>query len=252
MALTETPAERRINGSEGGITSLVQALIACTDEGQGLRLKTQFYDRFKEKFYDRLKKVSSKLYSGIPDCEGRTDEVFNETFLIVFDQIKEFKMGDGWGDVECEKVMLNWMSKIANNCLLKVTRSVKKEKRTLQDYKDVQRYDLVSKAEHERSVVRPTYDKAKFDHFWASLNPMSREILMASIKYGTIKVESGTYVSHEEIDRLTQKNNLYGSAVPKELKTVGDGDDYRERNTDHLPDEVLTFQHSGIRSLEFT
>ncbi|HBK87219.1 MAG TPA: hypothetical protein DDZ56_01110 [Cytophagales bacterium] len=238
MALTETPEQLEGNDNEGKLVPLVRALIACSDVNEAVYLQTRFYDSFRERFYDRLRKVASKLYSGIPDFEGRTDEVFNETFVVAFVKIKEFEMGD-WGDDECEKVMLNWLSTIANNLLLKIARSVKKERRQLRDFKAIQKYDLVSKPEQARKTPQRTFDKIKFDQFWAGLNPLSKDILLACIDHGTISIEGRKYISENEIEMLTQKNMVDGCAVPKDLKKFVKAGEFKERNTDHLPDEIL-------------
>lgn len=240
-ALMDIPGEHQMSGHEGVLVSLVRSFTKCEDDGERLRLKTAFYEYLAPKFYDRLKKAASKLYSGIPGLESKIDEVFDDTFLIAFDEISTFEMGNGWGDDECQKVMLNWLSKIANNLLLKLTRSHKKEKKELKIYKNFNRYDLLSAPDQERKEYKQVYDKAAFDEFWAKLNPMSKEILLTCAELETIKEDTGDHISGEEIELLKIKNDLDSCAIPKQVKKIIGKDEFKKRNTDHLPDDVLDY-----------
>jgi hypothetical protein len=232
----------QLNSVRGGsLVSLVKRLIACNDDQESGLLHTAFYDVLKEKFYDRLKKVTSKLYSGIPDWEGRMEEVFSDTFIVAFKEIKTFEVGDEWDNQECQKVILNWMSKIANNLLLKLAKATKKEKGIFEIYRDVQRYDLNSGQELERKTYKQTYDKSKFDRFWEKLNPMSKEILLICADLGTIKAEGHGYLSDKHVELLKLKNNIDSSELPKEVKKFAKQDEFIERNTNHLPDEILEY-----------
>lgn len=240
----DIPGEQLRSGREGSLVSLVRQLIDSTEDQEGQRLKTAFYHSFKEKFYDRLKKVTSRTYSGIPDWEGRMKEIFNDTFLVAFKEMKTFKMGDEWDDSECQKVILNWMSEIANNLLLKLSRSTKKEKGTLKIYKTIQSYDIVSGQELDRKAYKQTYDKVKFDKFWEKLNPMSKEILLTCAELGTINDEASDYISDMEVGLLKLRNELDSCAHPKEVKKILDQGDFKEQNTNHLPDDVLEYLKS--------
>lgn len=240
----DVPGEQTISGREGSLVSLVRLLIGCTDDREDQRLKSAFYDCLKEKFYDRLKKATSRLYSGIPDWEARMEEIFNETFVIAFEEMKAFKVGDEWDDFECQKVMLNWMSTIANNLLLKLAKSSKKEKRVLGIYKTIQNYDIVSGQDQERKKYKQTYDRVAFDTFWGKLSPMSKEILLKCAEMGTIKEEAGDYLPEKEIELLKLKNDLDSCALPKEVRKFVERDHFKERNTDHLPDDVLEYLES--------
>ncbi len=237
----EIPDQKRAIDKTGVLLPLVRYLSTCATDREGNRLKTAFYDLIAPIFYDRLKKVASKLYRGIPDWEARTDEVFNDTFEIAFDELRNFETGSGWDDRECEKVILHWMGKIANNLLLQLTRKAKAQKGLLKAYKEVQRFDLVSGSEQPRKHARLTYDKEKLDKFWAKLNPMSKEILLACSELGTIRDESGEFLSDEELELLKLRNYLGSSAIPKELKKFIDKGNFEQSNSEHLPDEVQEY-----------
>jgi DNA-directed RNA polymerase specialized sigma24 family protein len=237
----DIPAEQAMSNREGPLVSLVRSLIVCAGDREGDRLKTAFYDCFKEKFYDRLKKSTSRLYGGIPDWEARMEEVFNDTFLVAFEELKSFQVGDAWDDSECQKVILNWMSVIANNLLLKVARSARKEMNALKVYKAELKYELISRKEEERKNHKQTYDRVKFAEFWNNLNPMSKEILLICIEQGTVKDEAGSYISDKEVDLLKVKNDLDSCALPSEVKKFMDKNDFKEKNTDHLTDDALNY-----------
>lgn len=240
----DIPGEQLRSDSEGRLVSLVREFIDCMDEKEDQRLKTAFYHCFKERFYDRLKKATSRLYSGIPDWEGRMKEIFNDTFLIAFKEMKTFKMGDEWDDTECQKVILNWLSEIANNLLLKLSSSAKKEKGVLKIYKAIQSYDMVPGKDQERKTYKQTYDKVKFDAFWGKLNPMSKEILLTCAELDTINVEAGDYLSDKEVELLKLKNELSSYAHSKEVMGILKKGNFKEQNTNHLPDDVLEYLKS--------
>ena len=237
----DSPAEQAMRSREGSLSSLVRSLTDCVDDREGELLKTAIYDSFKEAFYDRLKKTTSRLYRGIPDWEARMNEVFNDTFSIAFEEMKTFKVGDRWDNAECQNVILNWMSKIANNLLLKLARSTKKEKSALKIYVGVQSYDIVPGQDQGRKTYKQTYDKVKFDKFWERLSPMAREILLTCVELGTVKVEAGNYLSDQEVNLLKIKNDLDSCALPKEVKKFVKQDAFILRNTDHLPNDVLDY-----------
>lgn len=238
-ALMKIPGEQQMSGQGGVLVSLIRSLNKCRDDGEGVRLKTAFYDKLAPKFYDRLKKAASKLYSGIPSLESRIDEVFDDTFLVAFDEISKFDVGNEWDDDECQKVLLNWLSKIANNLLLNLTRAHRKDKKELKTYKEFNKYDLISAPDLERKKYKQTYDKTAFDKFWEKLNPMSKEILLICAELGTINEDTGDHISDEEIELLKVKNDLDTSAIPKEVKKRLSKGEFKKRNTDHLPDDVL-------------
>lgn len=240
-ALMDIPGEQQMSGQGGFLVSLIRSLNKCRDDGEDIRLKTAFYNKLAPKFYDRLKKAACKLYNGIPSLESKIDEIFDDTFLIAFDKISKFDVGNGWDDDECQKVLLNWLSEIANNLLLNLTRTHRKDKKELKKYKEFNKYDLISTPDLERKKYKQTYDKAAFDKFWEKSNPMSKEILLICAELGTINEDTGDYISDEEIELLKVKNDLDASAIPKEVKKRLSKGEFKKRNTDHLPDDVLDY-----------
>ena len=137
------------------------------------------------------------------------------------------------------KVILNWLSKIANNLLLKLLDSHKRDKDGFRDFVAIMKYDEQQDDEFPRDNYKAGYDRAKFDKFWNSLNPMSKEILIICINNGTIKDEGSSYVSEKELARLKLKNDTDGCATPKDVKEYIEQEQFIERNTYHLPDEAL-------------
>jgi|JI102314A2RNA_FD_contig_71_1904056_length_2277_multi_3_in_0_out_0_1 DNA-directed RNA polymerase specialized sigma24 family protein len=235
----EVPEAHKLSDEERSVIALLRSFIAYRDDQQKHRLKTEFYDCLAPKFYDRLYKAASKLYRGIPDWEARMEEVFNDTFMAAFEDLETFEIGDNWDDAECEKVILNWLSVIGNNKFLKLASERKKERKALSGYRDELLRENKPGLTFERKAYKPTYDKAKFDAFWNKLNAMSKEILIACLEYGTLKEEVGYHISGKEIELLKLKDDLGSCAVPKQVKKLMAQSEHKERNTDHLPDEVL-------------
>lgn len=235
----EVPEAQKLSEGEGSMIALLRSFITCRDDQLKQKLKTEFYYCFGPKFYDRLYKVASKLYRGIPDWEGKMEEVFNDTFLTAYEGLETFEMGDSWDDSECEKVILNWLSVIGNNKFLKLAGDRKKERKALTVYKDELIRENKPGITFEIKAYKQTYDKAKFDALWNKLNAMSKEILIACLEHGTLKEEVGDHISGEETELLKLKHDLGSCAVPKQVKKLMDQSEFKERNTDHLPDEVL-------------
>jgi DNA-directed RNA polymerase specialized sigma24 family protein len=231
--------EQELSDERGNLVVLLELFVDCQDDQQIERLKTKFYDSLGPRFYDRLKKVASRLYKGIPDWEARMEEVFSDTFLTAFEKLKTFETGDDWDDIECEKVLLNWLSTIANNKFLKLTDEYKQERKALVGYKFEQLRENKTGETSARKTDKQAYDKSKFDTFWNNLNPMSKEILLTCLDNGTLKEEASDYISDKEIELLRIKSDLGSSAVPKGMKNHFDKSEFKERNTDHLPDEAL-------------
>jgi hypothetical protein len=235
----EVPEAQKLGDGEGSLIALLRSFITSRDDQRKQRLKTEFYDCFGPKFYDRLYKVASKLYNGIPDWEARMEEVFNDTFLTAFEDLETFEMGDNWDDAEGERVILNWLSVIGNNKFLKLANDRKKERKALTGYRDELLRENRSGITFERKAYKQTYDKAKFAAFWNKLNAMSKEILIACLEYGTLKEEVGDHISGKETELLKLKDDLGSCAVPKQVRKLMAQSEFKERNTDHLPDEVL-------------
>lgn len=234
----EVPEAQKLGDGEGSLIALLRSFITCRNDQQKQKFKTEFYDYFGPKFYDRLYKIASK-YSGISDWEARMEETFNDTFLVAFEDLETFEVRDNWDEGECEKVILNWLSKIGNNKFLKLTKHWKKERKALIGYRDELHMENRPGITFERKEYKQTYDKAKFDAFWKKLNAMSKEILIACLEHGTLKEDVGTYISDKETELQKLKNDLGSCAVPKQLKAFLAQSEFKKRNTDHLPDEAL-------------
>ncbi len=232
---------QKLDDEKKSLVVLLKSFIGCKEDHQRLLLKTEFYEGLGPKFYDRLYKAASKLFRGIPDWEARMEEIFNDTFLTAFEEIETFKIGDDWGDSECEKVLLNWLSVIANNKFLKLANDSKNERKALKNYKLEQVRENKTGEISERKGYRQTYDKAKFDIFWNNLNAMSKEVLLICIENGTIKEEISDHISDKETELIKLKNDLDSCAIPKEIKKYVSKSEFKERNTDHLPDEALEY-----------
>src|SRR5690606_18497073 len=59
------------------------------------------------------------------------------------------------------------------------------------------------------------------------------------LEYGTLKEEVGDHISGKETELLKLKDDLGSCAVPKQVRKLMAQSEFKERNTDHLPDEVL-------------
>jgi DNA-directed RNA polymerase specialized sigma24 family protein len=194
------------------LIALIEALRNCEDENVERVLKENFYNILQEKFFDRCHKITVRLYGGDPDFEAIRDDVFQETFLTAFDEIKTFEMKDHWDDQECEKVVLFWLGQITNRKLLKQRKADTVEKENLKNYL----YHVISEnsiGSVAKRKYEPTYDKVKFGEVWAKMNRMSKEILFLCLEHGTLSESNSAHLPDDVINDLIQKYSVTKSAI---------------------------------------
>ena len=176
---------------------------------------TEIFNRLKEKFFERISKIGNTRFSGIPDVETKIKDVFQDTFEIAFKKIGKFKWENSWSDKECEKKILNWLSKIANHLLLTECKACKKEKETLDEYDKMMKIENSDGAIGKRDYT-PSYDKGKFDEVYKNLSPMAKDVLLACLKYDTISSEKNTnHLPDSVIDDLKKKHGVTAGALRK-------------------------------------
>lgn len=197
--------------------SIIGLLLQITSEEPSFEIdviKNELVIRLREKFYDWLHKVASRNFSGLRDFEEIVDDIFQDTFIIAIRQIKEFKLDKNWADQECEKMLLYWLSRIANNLLLNHCKEEKEKKEHLNQYKEFlkseRRPGQIGKRKYE-----PTYDSIKFQEVWKNLPTMAIEILFASLSQGTLDEENQKHNSDEIIKTLSEKYNVTPNALRK-------------------------------------
>lgn len=177
-------------------------------------LITEIYRRLNKKFYDRLSKVGNKLFSGLPDIESRIKDVLQDTFKIAFEKIDKFKWEETWSDKECEKVLLFWLSKIANNILLTECKEYKEEKEALEGYKEHIQIENSDGAIGKRNF-NPPYDKGKLDEVITKLSPMAKEMLSACLEHDTLQLGNTKHLPDSVIDNLTEKYGVTPGTLRK-------------------------------------
>lgn len=210
----EKPLPLQINYKELSLVILISLLISSNADADSDSLKSEFYIRLHIKFYDRCHKAASKTYRGIPDWELIRDEVFHETFEIALRDIGKFELKNYWDEAECEKVMLFWMSGIANNLFLNYARNGKKEKDFLDDYTEYLKAEDCDEDQGSKPDKR-MFDKEKFDEMWGKLNPMSKEILLLCAGNGTLRNENTNHLPDEIINHITTKYGVKPPAIRK-------------------------------------
>ena len=200
------------------LIALIERMIGCDNQDEERLLQGEFYNRFIGKFFERCHKITGKLYGYQPDWEAIRDDTIQESFLTAFEKINQFEMPAKWDDAECEKVILFWLAKIANNKLLKQLKAETEEKEQFEQYF----YHFLSERSSGsigRRAYEPTYDKMKFDRAWEKMNPMSKELLLLCLEYDTLsKADSEGNPRHlpdHVISALTKKYNVTKAALRK-------------------------------------
>jgi hypothetical protein len=205
---------QRLKCKELTLIELVLKLTANETSFDTRMLQTEFYLRLNVKFYDRLHKAVSKLYNGIPEIDTLKEDVFQDTFIIANEEIKGFQINENWTETECEKVLLFWLAKIANNLILKHYKTEKKEE------KDLQAYKLFLKLENRKGTIgkreyKPTYDRSKFDKVWEKIPLMAKEMLFASLEYDTLGEDNKKHIPDEVIKSLTTRFSVTSATLRK-------------------------------------
>jgi DNA-directed RNA polymerase specialized sigma24 family protein len=233
------PSEKPSNYRKKPLMGLILTFIECDERQKLASLKNEIYQRIAPKFYDRCKKIGSKLYRGLPHLEEQVDEIFQDTFMVAFEELKKFKIDQNWDESICERVILAWLGKIANNLFLNAARAWKKEKGAATSFRAHELLENIGSEFFTRVSKRPTYDKAKFERFWAKQSEMTKEILICCIKYGTIMDEANVFLSDEEVELQKLKNDMDNLSKSKKVqKFIKSG--LTNKNTDHLPDEMMS------------
>jgi DNA-directed RNA polymerase specialized sigma24 family protein len=191
-------------------SEVVELLITTESEVEGLQ--NEFFLRVKDKFLDRCQKVVQRLYNNNAEWEAIRDDVFQETFITVFSKINKFKTKSSWNEKEYEKVILFWMSEIANRKLLKQIKFADNEN------DEIEKYLYFKDSEESAGTVgklyyKPTYDRNKFDKIWEKMNPMSKELLLLCIEYGTITDDNSKHLPDNIIANLRNKYNVSAAAL---------------------------------------
>ncbi|MCH8903804.1 MAG: sigma-70 family RNA polymerase sigma factor [Bacteroidetes bacterium] len=197
------------------LVALVKSLATGDTKADDVHdLQTELYNRLGAKFYDRVHKIMIKTWGGLPDIDTLKDDIFKDTWIVAMDKIVKFKVDEKWNDDECEKVILFWFGKIANNLLLKLYNTEKKEKEELVGYKHFLESEN-SKGAIAQRRYKPTYDRVKIQKVMTKLNPMAKEVLFASLKHGTLKEENKNHMPDAVLKQLTDKYKVTPSALRK-------------------------------------
>ncbi len=205
---------QRLKCKDLTLIELVLNLTMAVTDFDTRMLQTELYLRLNEKFYDRLHKAVSKLYKGIPGIDTLKEDVFQETFIIANKEIKEFCVNESWKENECEKVLLFWLGRIANNLILKHYNAVKKEKEDLQAYKFFVKLEN-RKGTTGKREYKPTYDRSKFEEVWEKISPMAKEMLFASLEYETLGEDNKKHIPDEVIKSLTTRFSVTSATLRK-------------------------------------
>jgi len=116
----------RLDYGELKLAEIVTLLAFCQNKTDENKILTLFYKRTSSKFYDRCSKVVGKLYKGDPESKAITEDVFQESMVIICEKLKTYKTKPEWTEEECERTILFWMSRFANFLLLKKRKDKKR------------------------------------------------------------------------------------------------------------------------------
>lgn len=202
----------KINYGELKLTEIVTLLASCSNEVSERCLLNAFFNKVNEKFYDRCAKCAGRLYKGAPDIKAITDDIFQDSRLIILEKIKGFKINPQWDENECEKVLLFWMAEFPNNLLLKKQKDDKIEKQKFEKYihHHISESRLGSIGKHTYSQ---TYDRVKFDKLWGNFNPMTREIIMFCVGNDMFESDGPKHIPSEFRQYLCKKFNVEEDAI---------------------------------------
>ncbi len=202
----------KLNYGELRLTEIVRLLAVCQNRSEERLLQTVLYNKVSEEFYDRCAKAVGKLYKGTVDIQARIDDLFQDSFILIFEKVKSFEPNPDWDEKEFGKVFIHWMSKFANNLILN---SWKKEKNEKEDFNKYAKYiEADSKpGSIGKFNYKPTYDKEKFNIVWSTMNPMSREILLACADLNMFEENGPKHLPKEFRKYLREKFKVTDPAI---------------------------------------
>jgi DNA-directed RNA polymerase specialized sigma24 family protein len=196
------------------LVELIGIIKTTSNDDQLRTLHTQFYQRLANKFFGRCTTVVRKLLSNAPAWEHVRDDIYQETFITALEELKRFKLQNHWEDHECEKVLLFWLGRIANNKILNLLKDNKRGRKAVEEFQRMMDIEN-SEGDTISRKIPPSYEKCKFDKVWSGFNPMTKEIILACLAYDTIRDGNTSHLPDEEIEAITKKYNVKPAAVRK-------------------------------------
>lgn len=200
------------NYGEHRLADIVRLLAVCQDETEESLLQSVLYNKVANEFYDRCAKAVGKLFKGAPDIQARTEDLFQESFIKIFERIGTFKIDPQWCNEECEKVFLFWMSRFANNLILNGWQKEQKEKRDHDKYVKHVTADTGSGSVGKYNY-KPTYDREKYERVWSQMNPMSREIVLKCAEIGIFEEDGPKHLPSEFRKYLRERYTVTDAAI---------------------------------------
>jgi DNA-directed RNA polymerase specialized sigma24 family protein len=200
------------NYGEHRLADIVRLLAVCQNETEKRLLQTALYHKVAGEFHDRCSKVVGKIFKGAPDIQARTEDLFQDSLIKIFEKINSFEINPHWGDQECEKVFLFWMSRFANNLLLNSWQKEQKEKKENDKYVKHITSDS-SPGSIGKYNYKPTYDIEKFERLWSQMNLMSREIVLKCAEIGIFEEDGPRHLPGEFRNYLREKYKVADAAI---------------------------------------
>ena len=203
----------KLNYGELKLADTIRLLSICQNKSEkNLLQKALYHHKVSEEFYDRCAKAIGQFYKGSPDLQDRTDDLFQDSWILIFEEINFFETDSRCSEVECQKVFLFWMSQFANNLILNQWKKDKIEKKNFEKYTRfcIEDSKPGSIGKHN---FKPTYDKQKFNKLWSKLNPMSREILLACADRDMFDDDGPKHFSPEFRKYICEKYDVKEDAI---------------------------------------
>lgn len=200
------------NYGEHTLADIIRLLAVCQNETEESLLQKALYHKVAGEFHDKCAKVVGKIFKGAPDIQARTEDLFQESFIKIFEKVGSFEINQQWGDQECEKVFLFWMSRFANNLILSGWQKEQKEKKEFDKYVKHVTADS-SSGSIGKYNYKPTYDKEMFDRVWSQINPMSREIVLKCAEIGIFEEDGPKHLPSEFRKYLRERYKVTDAAI---------------------------------------
>jgi hypothetical protein len=200
------------NVKDLGLAVIIEELKQCENEKRKQTLQTEFFKRLSSPHFDRCNKSARKLLIGFPDWEDRRNDIFQRSFIQGFERIQTFKTKSEWGEVECKKVVLFWLARIANNFMLTDLKTAKEESQQLEGFAIFLESET-NEGDIAKGYFKPTYDRATFDMIWAKLSPMAKEVLIACLDADTLEEDNTRHLPEEVLTKIATKYGVTKSAL---------------------------------------
>lgn len=199
------------------VVSILLLIIACNNESEANELNSLFYNKFNTRLYKYCRIVAYKTYGHTNEWEFMAEEIYQETFISAFEQIKSVRFDETWSDEIATKKITGWLCRIAKNKMMDYIQGRTTEKEQFESYKEFVILKL-DKGKTFTREVKVNYDKIKIENVFKSFKPIQMDVALLCAQYDCIGkdgVPNKKHLPDDVIKNLCEKYNTNSTNLRK-------------------------------------